>query len=538
MAGTLNQANGNSSEAREPAHLRPLADNLAALTSAAVSLALFTIATARPGIWPAAIFAPLPVLAVAPELTDRRAGAIAFFAYLIGAVLAWPAEVGSAPLLVVAAAHAASAAWFAAVVILAAEATRRWAGWMATLVYPTLITLVWFALGEVSPYGTWGSPAYGVATYTPLMQLAAFAGLSSVTFVSAFIPAALAVAYYRRRWGLGWEHLAITPFALFVVLSAAGGLRLLFGGHAAPVKIGVGATDQGIEFSQATQVKDAAGAIALFQPIVHDLAASGAQVVVLPEKIIGVTPADQDQVSAGFAAVARAEHVWLVVGWNLIERTPMVNLAAAYSPDGALVASYAKRRPIGGLEDGYQAGSRTAVFDAPWGRTALMIGRDLDFPELGREVAAEGAVLVLAPAWDPPGASAIRARMTSALAVESGFSIARAARHGESAIYDSCGRTFAYTSTLSSDPAIAVAELSPGSGATFYARHGEWFGWVTMLAALVIVARLAVGALIDRRRRGTKVEWRQVEVRLGGTPQARTSAPAAEEGNEVLHYRR
>ncbi len=56
--------------------------------------------------------------------------------------------------------HLAGAAVFALFVACATEATRRWSGLLAALVFPTFETAFYFTLGWQSPHGTWGSPAY------------------------------------------------------------------------------------------------------------------------------------------------------------------------------------------------------------------------------------------------------------------------------------------------------------------------------------------------------------------------------------------
>ncbi len=543
MEGNPKSRSQNPAAARpEPGLIQPLRDDLAPVVGAAVSTALFALAAFKPSLWPVAILAPLPILAVAPELPDRHAGAFAFSAYLFGNLWLWPSEVVAAPLWLVAGAHCAGAALFASFIVLAAEATRRWTGWFAALAYPTVSTAIWFAVGERSPHGTWSSPAYSVATLTPLMQLTSFTGLAGVVFMMGWVPAGLAVAFYRRRWSMGFDWVATVPLASFALVLAAGMLRMATGDSAPQVKVGVGATDRGIELFDTNQPPEAAQAIQLFAPIVHQLAVRGAKVVVLPEKIVGATPRDEDEIAAGFAQMARMDRVWLVVGINQINRAPRMNEALVFSADGSIVARYHKRYPVPGLEDGYRPGSDLAVFDAPWGRTGVAICKDLDFPKLGRDLAMHGARMVLVPGWDWPGTEAIHARMAAARGVESGFSVARAARQGVVSLTDSRGRTIAESSTIATDPALAVAGLSPGAGATFYARHGEWFGWLSIFAALMILARFTVGALFDRWRRRREVDWKYVETRLKRPADAASASgrpPAGdEEENQVLDYPR
>ncbi|HXW82997.1 MAG TPA: hypothetical protein VEJ86_01190, partial [Candidatus Binataceae bacterium] len=118
----------------EPRIYYPLRDESMPLCAAAVSLMLFAVAGFAPSMWPAAILAPLPLLAIAPELRDRVTAVLAFVAALFGNGAQWPAESFASPMFLVAAAHAAGAAMFASFVVLSAEATRRWNQWLAVLV--------------------------------------------------------------------------------------------------------------------------------------------------------------------------------------------------------------------------------------------------------------------------------------------------------------------------------------------------------------------------------------------------------------------
>jgi apolipoprotein N-acyltransferase len=496
-------------------------------------------------IWPAALFAPLPLLAVAPALPEPRAAALAFGAYLLGNLALWPAESVAVPLAALIAMHVVGAALFAAFVALAAEAARRWSGWSAALVYPTLTAATWFAIGEMSPQGSYGNPAYSMADLLPLMQLSAFTGLAGLTFLMALLPAALAVAWYRRTWRMSWERIAVVPPVIFAVALVAGAARMLMtpGASQPAVSIGLGASDRMLELSDTSKPAEAAQAIEQFAPIVTRLAAAGARVVVLPEKLVGAAPGLEAEVTHGFADMARLNRVWLVVGINEIEREPKRNLALVLSPSGGLVTRYYKRHPAPSLEGGYAPGRDAAIFDTPWGPIAVAIARDLDFPGLGRELAARGARFVLVPAWDWVGAGQIHERMAVALGIEAGLSVARAAREGTLSLTDSRGRTIAARSSLHDDPALVVASLPPGTGPTFYVRHGDWFGWLCVVLAAAALVRFAVGVWYDRSRVGGLVEWRHIEVPVAHEPgEAGQPEPTEQERqddtNPVLHYRR
>jgi predicted amidohydrolase len=66
------------------------------------------------------------------------------------------------------------------------------------------------------------------------------------------------------------------------------------------------------------------------------------------------------------------------------------NKALAFSPDGELLAFYAKMRPftLGGESKHYAAGERPTVFDWQGWKVAPFVCYDLRFPEIFREAAA------------------------------------------------------------------------------------------------------------------------------------------------------
>ncbi|HYB92230.1 MAG TPA: nitrilase-related carbon-nitrogen hydrolase [Candidatus Binataceae bacterium] len=543
MAAEANQDKVQNADSGAPASPRFqwFREDTSALAATAAALMLFTLTGADVRLWPAAILAPLPLLVIAAEVPGKRAAQFAFGAHLFGNFPRWPAEMTVMSLPILIGIHAAEAALFAATVVLAGRGTRRWAGWLATLVYPVLTTAAWFGIDKLSPNGTYANPAYGVVDLLPLMQIAAYTGLAGITFLISLVPAALAVAWYRRRWRMKWQPIAALPLGIFAIAVAAGAVRMITAAGSAAVKVGVAATDRMPTLFDAQQAADAAKALGLYAPLVTQAASEGAQVVVLPEEVVGAAPQFESRITAGFAQMAMFSHVWLVVGINENGRDPQRNVAFVFSPEGKIVARYEKRHLIPGVESRFAPGTASVVFDSPWGRSALAICKDLDFPALGREIAAQGATIVLAPAWDWQGTEVIHQRMAKALGIASGLSIARAARQGIVSLTDSAGRTVGAASTFEHDPALLVAELPIGAGATFYARHGDWFGWTAAVLAAIILGLFALLASADRARAARRAGSGITEEVLAAAvlPHATEAEPEHQsEEPEILHYRR
>ncbi|HYL57798.1 MAG TPA: nitrilase-related carbon-nitrogen hydrolase [Candidatus Acidoferrales bacterium] len=510
--------------------------------AAAASAVLYELASMQPWLWLCAIFAPLPILATAPELKTGRAAQFAFLAYFVGNLSAWGGESFAVPLLSLLASHLAGAMVFATFIACATEATRRWSGVLAAFVFPTLSTAFYYALAGVSPHGTWGSPAYSQVDFLPLLQTASSIGLCGVMFVMSMLPSGLAIAWYRRRWNMDWMPAAIMAVAIFVLAVIPGWIRLMRTPQMPAVRVGLVASDKLLSQFESEDVSDAANIVALYAKLVQQVVTEGhPQVVVLPEKVVGATPRYEWDIVQGFSRIAQMSHVWLVVGINQIGRKPKRNIAVVFDPDGKMVAAYAKHHLIPSLEFDYKPGLKPAIFDAPWGRTAVLICKDLDFPKTARELAQGGVRVVLAPAWDWPGSETIHQRMAVVRAVEAGFSLARAARQGMVSATDSRGREIAMAATSRTRDAVVSASLPLGTGPTAYSRNGEWFGQLCVTFAILLMLRLGVSigyASLTRRRHGIGrrvAPTGVVSVEVGRSPTPAAAAPPPEPENEIYH---
>jgi apolipoprotein N-acyltransferase len=469
--------------------------------AAALTAVLYAASGADPRLYACALLAPLPMLAVAPEMKTETAMTLAFTAFLVGNLVAWGGESFAVPLATMLASHVAGAVVFAFFVVCAAEATRRWPGWLAALVFPTFEVAFYFTLSLESPHGTWGSIAYSQVDFIPLLQTASWLGLCGVMFIMTLLPSGLAVAWYRRKWNMEWTQPLILALGVFACAILFGWLRLVLTPTTPSVRVAMIASKGLIPESESADPTDAADILAQYAKMVRQVAVNGTQVVVLPEKIIGVAPNYEWDVVLGLGRVASMSHVWLVVGLNQIGRMPKRNIAVVFGPDGKIVASYAKHHLVPSLEADYKAGSKPAIFDAPWGRSAILISQDLDFPDTARELATNDVRMVLAPASDWTGSELIHQKMAVARAVEFGFSLARAARDGVVSANDSRGRQIAAREPGSGDETIATADLPIGTGRTIYARIDDWFGRFCQVFTILLMLRLAVGVLTAMRAR-------------------------------------
>ena len=165
------------------------------------------------------------------------------------------------------------------------------------------------------------------------------------------------------------------------------------------------------------------------------------------------------------------------------------NMAVAYG-DGSAPRSYIKQHLIPGFEDRYRAGRGTTLLSGD-PRTGLVVCKDMDFTATGRDYALQATQLLLVPAWDFDVDGWLHARMGVLRGVEGGFAVARVARDGQLTLSDDRGRVIVATSSKgTSGVASAMGDLPIRTTRTWYPRLGEWFAWVTIAAAMTLLARL------------------------------------------------
>ncbi|PPU59688.1 hypothetical protein XcodCFBP4690_18955 [Xanthomonas codiaei] len=364
---------------------------------------------------------------------------------------------------------------------------RLHSGW-SVLAYPLLWVMLDLLMARLLPDGNWGSPAYTQAAVLPLLQLTALAGMSGLLFVLCLLPSLLALLLWRGNRVRRPALLVGTVVLLVASASGYGLWRLQTPATGTPMKIGLASIDEAI---------NASATPAYWQPIrdrydvlVGKLAAQGAHVVVLPEKIAVLPPAELARWQAHFAALARTPRLWLVVGIGEHGVHPR-NLAWLFDPDGQRVLNYDKHilAPPERAQH-YATGTQYALHAIGDARFGLAICKDMLFARLARANGQRNAAMMLVPAWDFDYRDAwMSAHMTVLRGVENGYAVVRTAREGWLIVSDAQGRVLLQTASAPMPGASALVSVPVGAQrATLYTRMGDLFGGICALAALLLVA--------------------------------------------------
>jgi apolipoprotein N-acyltransferase len=373
---------------------------------------------------------------------------------------------------------------------------RRSRHWLTVFAYPLVWTAVDTLISTFSPHGTFGSLAYTQMDALPVVQVAALAGAPAVVFVISLFSSCVALACYRSEPRLQPVFSYGVPAALLMTVIGGGAWRLATSpAPAATMPIGMVAVDEflrpGILPAKAATVWQA------YDAAVTRLAADGARVVVLPEKI-DVKEAAPAARSAALGELARRTGVYLVVGIGVTEESGWKNRAWLFSPTGELLGKYDKQHLVPGLEREMTAGNEDAVHEIGGQRFGIAICKDMHFAALGRSYGRAGISVMLEPAYDFVRDAWMSARLAAMRGIESGYAVVHAGRESFLSASDRYGR-FIREERSGGLPGVAViAHIPLAAGApTPYARFGDWFGWSCAFVALVM--RLRPPARAERR---------------------------------------
>jgi len=443
---------------------------------------MFYLSQGLADVWVLAWFAPVPLLWLAYGTAPRWQVFLASLAaFAAGQIYLLQCYWGRIPPSIIAPLAVTLCVSFAIAVLFSSEALRRASPWVALVAFPAFWTAIEYGIDLVSPHGSWGALGYAEVSFPAAIQVAAFFGVSAVSFLLCLSANAVALLLHRR-WAAGGAGVAVCAAALLF------GFIRLMGPEGPRVEVAaLSDADTRDAASREHTLASEEAAAERYSSYIGKL--TGARVVAIPEGALGMQVSEQEAVLAPLAAAAKAHGVLVLTGTST--PVPMQNRAFAFLPDGS-VETYAKRHPllpfereIPGREPGLLGGGY-----------ATQICKDMDFPRSVRDTAAHGVRLMVVPADDFSRDGWIHGRMAVMRGVENGFAVLRSAFDGLETISDAQGRILARASTTQAGMVAITANVPLGPGPTLYTRIGDVFPW--LCAALSVL--IGVRAVAGRRR--------------------------------------
>jgi apolipoprotein N-acyltransferase len=464
-----------------------------------ISSALFFFGTSLHPIWLLVWFAPLPVLLIAPRIGALPAFGTAALAWFAGGFNMWHyAGVLHIPLPAILTILGVPSCIFGLLVLLHRALLRRGHLWRAALSFPMLWVTYEYIASITSPHSTFGNIGYTQMNFLPVLQIASITGIWGISFCVFLFPAAASAILTKSagRRPAGPLALAICGFLGAVI--SYGSLRLHFTPpaehHVTVVLMSSDIRGNILAESDADSLRllrDYSAQIGRLSGQLEGTRADGsALVIVLPEKIGVVSDQATHEMDALFQSSSARANASILVGLDRGAEIRRSNEARLYSPQGTLEAIYDKHHLIPRFESVDLPGTQRIVLSQPSGIWGIEICKDMDFPALSRQYGRDDVGLLLVPAWDFELDGWLHGRMAVLRGVESGLTIARAAKQGLLTLSDDRGRILAQAGSGDAPFSTLIASAPVWHDRTLYSQWGDWFAWLNIAAPIPLLASL------------------------------------------------
>jgi len=445
-------------------------------------------------LWPLMWFATVPVLLLSLRTNAWTAAAAAIVATMLGSLNLWSYLTNTlgAPDFAWVAIFLTAGVALAAAVLLFRTLILRGAVWRGLFTYPALWVTFEYLRNLTTPHGSAGSFAYSQLQFLTFLQLSSITGPWGMSFILLLFAAALALGLHLRATS---PKLALrvvgTGVAVVLAVLLFGAVRLAIP-QTERVKVGLIASDAGTNLTVSDPGPDTERLFGDYAREAGKLAANGAQVIVMPEKLGVTLEGKADATDALLQSVANQTKATVVAGVVHVNLPAKYNEARVYVP-GVPVQRYDKEHMLPPFESNLTPGTSLVtlpLLQQTWG---VAICKDMDFASPARRYGAAGAGLMLVPAWDFIVDAAWHGHIAVMRGVEDGFSIARAAKNGFLTVSDNRGRIVGEVRSGAAPFATLLVDVPSQHSPTVYQALGDWFAWVA-------IALLAVGLLSWRRQ--------------------------------------
>ncbi len=211
---------------------------------------------------------------------------------------------------------------FGAVAIIAAGAVLlfralvlRGALWSGLVAFPAAWVAMEWVRNVTTPHGTAGSLAYTQLKFLPFLQLASITGPWGMSFLLLCFPAALAIGLHlRKRAPQQALRVVAATLAVLAAVLVFGTIRLMMTPRGQQVRVGLIASDTLENVNVAGNGADTGRLFASYAVEAERLAATGAQAIVLPEKLGAVLDSENGTADPIFQRLADRTGATIVVG--------------------------------------------------------------------------------------------------------------------------------------------------------------------------------------------------------------------------------
>jgi apolipoprotein N-acyltransferase len=415
--------------------------------------------------------------------------------------------------------------------------------WSKTLVFPFALVILEYVT-SFGGGGTWSSISYTQVTNSFLIQAVSLGGIWIISFVIGWF-ASLIFYVLEQRWNWHVVKVPVTSFSVLIVALTLFGFvktNSFFQPKRNTVRV-AGITTSNVPLLQ-TMYEDAFGNFVEvseddltqnspelaelnkgFSEFVRDPdqerfirtrlkirecqdslfnlsrkeAQAGSKIISWSEAAVFTINVEEGELFTKGQAFARDNKVYflmtvasIIPGKIEFGKKFIENKALLFDPEGNTINVFFKNRPVPLVEPSVQGDQNIPVTLTNYGKLAISICYDADFPQLMGQMGKKGADILLLPSGDWKEVSPYHARMAIVRAIENGTSLLRPVSGAVSIACDYHGNIVAQRNYFDKGERVVVAFLSVEGIGTLYSIVGDSFAWICIVGLAALLASIVL----------------------------------------------
>lgn len=365
----------------------------------------------------------------------------------------------------------------------------------AALIFPTATTAIFFLSSLEGPFD--GAVQASKFVYGPAIaqQLLSLLGIWAFIFISSWF-ASLTNTLWESDFDWRRSRLTIVTFiAVVVAILSFGAIKIATTNpEQNRVKIAaiilVPEEDDSVPIEQAWAeriVSPVEDKIAAIGELTRKAASNGAKIVSFQEFALLINEGDEERIREAYKKIAEENDVYLSATYAYFAQEGKgENKHLLIDNNGEIRLDYTKRYVTGlaeldiGEAGVYRKGPEIVQsIDTPYGKIAISICRDMEFPHYMRQAGQAGVDIMLSPSYEWPKGLVVHSVYMRA--IENGFSLVRPTYDGITIATDFNGKILSQMDSAEAGDGILYADVPTRGINTVYTTIGDLFGWACVL---------------------------------------------------------
>jgi apolipoprotein N-acyltransferase len=394
---------------------------------------------------------------------------------------------------------------------------------LTTLIFPIASTAILFLSSLEGPFD--GAVQLGKFVYGPVIwqQLLSLLGISGFIFVSSWFASTINYVWENNfNWVKG-KKIAITFVAIALSIFAFGVIKT---SSSRPTQetVKIAAFILAPEEGEAISI-DQIWADKLVSPFEENVSkiekltktavSNGAKIVSSQEFAMMINEEDEGKLREEYKRIAKENDVYLSITYATYTKDSKgENKHIFIDNHGEIQLDYTKRF-VGGLaelnigEAAYFLKGPEVIqsVDTPYGKIAVSICRDMEFPHYMRQAGRANVDIMLSPSYEWPKGLVINSVYMRT--IENGFSLVRPTQEGITVAVDFNGSILNQMDSADLSDGIMYADVPTEGVNTIYTYIGDVLGWICVVGFLgFLPLNVTLRATRNRKSKKEIKRWR------------------------------